>query len=153
MRSYEETNLSWQYFSNKKVFLVYFTYVALTSTTLSNKKLHIFFFFFFQGFLLQTLTTDRTGEEHSDIYLLLCLWDEYHIFLITPLVFNRLLLNEIYHLIELLLDWLMWCLIFVCLLVDLILSFVRTIWHEKPVSSNSHRLYPCTASKPTNQEC
>ena len=140
MRSYEETNLSWQYFSNKKVFLVYFTYVALTSTTFSNKKLHIIFFFFYQGFLSQTLTTDRTGEEHSDIYLLLCLWDDYHIFLITPLVFNRLLLNEIYHLIELLLDWLMWCLIFVCLLVDLILSFVRTIWHEKPVSSNSHRL-------------
>ena len=31
-------------------------------------------------------------------------------------------------------------LIFVCLLVELILSFVTAIWHEKPMDSNSHRL-------------
>ena len=49
------------------------------------------------------------AHEHSDIYLQLCMWDGYHIFLIAPLVFTRLLLDEIYHLIELLLDWLiMW---------------------------------------------
>ena len=46
------------------------------------------------------------AHEHSDIYLQLCMWDDYHIFLIAPLVFTRLLLDEIYHLIELLFDWL-----------------------------------------------
>ena len=47
------------------------------------------------------------AHEHSDIYLQLCTWDDYHIFLIAALVFTRLLLDEIYHLIELLFDWLM----------------------------------------------
>ena len=47
-----------------------------------------------------------------------CLWDDYHIFLIALLVFTRLLLDEIYHLTELLFDWLMWCWFsFVCLLI------------------------------------
>ena len=45
-------------------------------------------------------------HKHSDIYLQLCTWDDYHIFLITTLVFTRLLL-DIYHLIELLFDLLM----------------------------------------------
>ena len=40
------------------------------------------------------------AHEHSDIYLQLYMWDDYHIFLIAPLVFTRLLLDEIYHLIE-----------------------------------------------------
>ena len=47
------------------------------------------------------------AHEHSDIYLQLCMWDDYHIFLIAPLVFTRLLLDDIYHLIELPFDWLM----------------------------------------------
>ena len=47
------------------------------------------------------------AHEHSDIYLQLCTWDDYHIFLIATLVFTRLLLDGIYHLIELLFDWLM----------------------------------------------
>ena len=46
-------------------------------------------------------------HEHWDIYLQLCMWDDYHVFLIATLVFTRLLLDEIYHLIELLFDWLM----------------------------------------------
>ena len=79
------------------------------------------------------------AHEHSDIYLQLCTWDDYYIFLIAKLVFTRLLLDEIYHLIELLFDWLMMMLICVCLL-DLILGFVTAIWHEKPVDSNSHCL-------------
>ena len=82
-----------------------------------------FFFFFYQGFLSRTLTTNRTAGEgkgpfystlplppahkHSDIYLQLCTWDDYHIFLIATLVFTRLLLDDIYHLIKLLFDW--WC--------------------------------------------
>ena len=50
---------------------------------------------------------------------------DYHIFLITPLVFTRLLLNEIYHLIKLPFDWLMiWHYDFVCLRDDLILALL-----------------------------
>ena len=47
------------------------------------------------------------AHEHWDIYLQLCMWDDYHVFLIATLVFTRLLLDEIYHLIELPFDWLM----------------------------------------------
>ena len=47
------------------------------------------------------------AHKHSDIYLQLYTWDDYRIFLIAPLVFARLLLNEIYYLIELLFEWLM----------------------------------------------
>ena len=59
------------------------------------------------------------AHEHSDINLQLCTWDDYHIFLIAMLLFTRLLLGEIYHLIELLFDWLnMWCwFLFICLLI------------------------------------
>ena len=47
--------------------------------------------------------------EYSDICLQLCMWDDYHIFLIAPLVFTWLLFDGIYHL-ELPFDWLMmWC--------------------------------------------
>ena len=57
--------------------------------------------------------------KHSNIYVQLCMWDDYHIFLITMLVFTRLLLHEIYHLIKLLFDWLMmwYWFKFVCLLI------------------------------------
>ena len=59
------------------------------------------------------------AHEHLGIYLQHGTWGDYHIFLIETLVFNRLLLDEIYHLIELLFDWLMmWCWFsFVCLLI------------------------------------
>ena len=81
------------------------------------------FFIFYQDFLSRTLTTYRTAgkrrrqsystlplppaDHYSDIYLQLWTWDDYHIFLIATLVFTRLLLDGIYHLIELLFDWLM----------------------------------------------
>ena len=48
------------------------------------------------------------AHEHSDIYVELCMWDGYLIFLTAPLVFTTLLLDEIYHLTELQFDWLMW---------------------------------------------
>ena len=48
----------------------------------------------------------------------------YDLFLITALVFTRLPLDEIYHLIELLFDWLIDDAIFVCLLDDLILGIL-----------------------------
>ena len=45
-------------------------------------------------------------HKHWDIYFQLCMWDHHHVFLIATLVFTRLLLDEIYHLIELPFDWL-----------------------------------------------
>ena len=106
-------------------------------------------------FLSRTLTTHRTagkgrGPSCISLYhfllltniqtliLQLCTWDDYHIFLIPPLVFTRPLLDEIYHLIELLFDWLMmWCwFLFVYLLIWFTV-FVTAIWHWKPVDSNS----------------
>ena len=63
------------------------------------------------------------AHEHSDIYLQLCMWDDYHIFLITTLVFTRLLLDEIYHLIELPFEWLIDDTMFVFLLDELIQGF------------------------------
>ena len=48
-----------------------------------------------------------SAHEYSDIYLQLYTWDDYRIFLIATLVFTRLLLNEIYYLIELPFEWLM----------------------------------------------
>ena len=63
------------------------------------------------------------AHEHWDIYLQLCMWDDYHIFLIAPLVFTRLLLDEIYHLIELPFDWLIDDVMFVCFVSGLILGF------------------------------
>ena len=47
------------------------------------------------------------SHKHSDIYLQYWMWDDYHMFLIVPLVFTRLLTDEIYHLIEISYDWLM----------------------------------------------
>ena len=62
------------------------------------------------------------AHEHSDIYLQLCAWDDYHIFLVATLVCTRLLcysmgfttLSDYY-----LIDWLMmWCwFLFVSLLI------------------------------------
>ena len=91
-----------------------------------NRFENFFFFLFFLSGFSFTDTDDsqdsrgRKGtifyftlplppaHEHSDIYLQLCMWDDYHIFLIAPLVFTRLLLlDEIYHLIKLPFDWLM----------------------------------------------
>ena len=97
-------------------------------------------FYFYQGFLSQTLPIHRTAgggreaifystlplppaHEHSDFYLQLCMWDDYHIFLIATLEFTTMLLDEIYHLIELPFNWLIDDAKFVCLLDDLILGF------------------------------
>ena len=82
------------------------------------------------------------AHEHWDIYFQLYLWDDYHVFLIAALVFTRLLLDEIYYLIELPFDWLIdwWC--NVCLFTRWIdsRSLLQRFWHEKPVDLNSHRL-------------
>ena len=117
----------------------------------------LFFIFFYQGFrhrhwqftgqqgkggdhlLFHSTTSNRS---HWHIYLQLCMWDAYHIFLITTLVFTRLLLDEIYHLIELPFKWLIDDAMFVSLLDELILGFVTAIWYWKPVDLNLHRLSP-----------
>ena len=63
------------------------------------------------------------AHKHWDIYLQLCMWDDYHVFLIATLVFTRLLLDEIYYLIELPFEWLIDDAMFICLLNELILGF------------------------------
>ena len=64
----------------------------------------------------------RPAHKHWDNYLQLCMCDDYHVFLISTLGFNRLLLDGIYHLIELPFDWLIDDAVFVCLLDELILG-------------------------------
>ena len=94
------------------------------------------------------------AHEHSDTYLQLCMWDDYQVFLIATLVFTRLLLDEIYHLIELPFDWLIDDTVFVCLLDELILGLCysdfdignRWIWTRIDY-------HPCITSGPTNQVC
>ena len=83
-----------------------------------------------------------TAHKHWDIYLQPCMWDDYHVFLFATLVFTRLLLDEIYHLIELPFDWLIdwWC------NVRLFTWWIdsrfelQQFWHRKPEDLNSYRL-------------
>ena len=86
--------------------------------------------FFLSEFSSQALTIHRTagegrGPSHEqwDIYLELCMWDDYHVFLMATLVFTRLLVDEIDHLIELPFEWLIDEAMVVCLLDELILVF------------------------------
>ena len=111
----------------------------------------LIWFFFYQGFLYGhwrfTGQQGKRGDhllfhsplppahEHWEIYLQLYMWDDYHVFLITTLVFTRLLLDEIYHLIELPFEWLIDDAMFVCLLDELIqfdiglfLVYYKLIW-------------------------
>ena len=82
------------------------------------------------------------------------MWDGYHVFLIATLMFTRLLLNEIYHLIGLPFDWLVDDGMFACLLDKLFLGFLlqrfdmgnRWIWTRIDY-------HPCIKSEPTNQAC
>ena len=70
--------------------------------------------------LLLHSTTSNRSQTFKHLFAI-CIWDDYHVFLITTFVFTRLLLKEIYHLIELPFDWLIDGTMFVCLLDDLIL--------------------------------
>ena len=82
------------------------------------------------------------AHEHSDIYLQLCMWDDYSIFLIALLAFTRLLLDEIYYLLELKFNWL--CEVSFCLYTwwfD-IRFLLQLFWYGKPMDSNAHRLSP-----------
>ena len=76
-----------------------------------------------EGNIFYSTLPHPPAHEHYDIYLQLSIWDDYHVFLIATLVFARLLLDEIYHLIELPFEWLIDDAMFVCLLDELILGF------------------------------
>ena len=97
-------------------------------------------------------------------YLQLCMWDKDHIFLIAPLAFSRLLLDEIYHLMELLFDWLI-----DCWLIDWLIDWwsnvcLFTWWFDSrllPQQLNTGNrwtqtridYHPSITSEPTNQVC
>ena len=92
-------------------------------------------------------------NEHSHIYLQLCAWDDYHIFLIAPLVFTRLKLDDIYHLIELLFDWLiMWCDFLFIWRFDS-RFFLQQIDTENRWKQTRINYHCCITSQPTNQVC
>ena len=66
------------------------------------------------------------AHEPWDLYLQLCMWNDYHVFLVATFELTRLLLDEIDHIIKLpfwLIDWLIDDAMFVYLLDKLILSF------------------------------
>ena len=107
-------------------------------------------FFFYHDLHSRTLTTHRTtgdGRRQSFIpfyyfhpltnirtfILQLCTWDDYHIFLIAPLVFTSLILDEIYHLVELLFEWLMmrYWFLFVYLLISFRVWLKKLVWCHK----------------------
>ena len=130
----EESNHSVENTSdNEELRSAFFNHFSLSL----NKKTCFFFFIrvFFtdthdsrdsrgrEGNIFYSTLPHPPAHEHYDIYLQLSIWDDYHVFLIATLVFARLLLDEIYHLIELPFEWLIDDAMFVCLLDELILAF------------------------------
>ena len=130
-----------------------------------------FYYFFFQSGFSFTDTDDSqdskgregtifystlplpSAHEHRDIYLQLCIWDDYHIILIATLIFTRLLLDEIlrpYRITIWLIDDVKFVL--ACLLDDLILGFcysnldMGNSWTRTRIDH-----HPCITSEPTNQ--
>ena len=94
-------------------------------------------------------------HEHWDIYLQLCMWGDYHVLLIATLVFTTLLLDEIYHLIELRFDW---------LIDDAMFVWLFTWWTDSRFMLQQFDMrnrwiwtridyHPGITSKPTNQVC
>ena len=148
--------------------------LRFTCADFSNFKLFTITNFFLSGFSLAVfIDTDdsqdsRGGErvifystqplppthKHSDIYLQRCMWDDYHVFLIATIAFTRLLVNEIYNLIELPFDWLVVDAMFVCLLDDLILGFYYSnLIRETGGFEFASSIHPCIRSEVTNQAC
>ena len=78
------------------------------------------------------------AHEHSDIYLQVCMWDEYQVFLIATLLFTRLILDGTflsYHFI----DWLMMELLILCLMIWFEI-FLTAVSQRRLVNFNSHQL-------------
>ena len=95
-----------------------------------------------EGTIFYSTLPPPPAQEHWDIYLQNCMWDDYHVFLIATFLFTRLLLDKIYHLIELPFEWLIDDEVFVCLLDELILGFCYSDWTLETGGFNSHRLSP-----------
>ena len=84
------------------------------------------------------------AHQHSDIYLQLCNWDDYHIFLIATLVFTRLLLDDIlppYRITIWLIDDGKFCFSLFTWWFDT-KFLLQQSWYRKQMDSNSHRLSP-----------
>ena len=90
-----------EYEKKKKVFFFYLSGFSFTDNDNSQDSRGREGTFFYSTLPLPP------AHKHSEIYVQLCTWDKYPIFLISTLVFTRLLLDEIYHLIKLLFGWLM----------------------------------------------
>ena len=92
------------------------------------------------------------AHEHSDIYLQLCMWDDYHIFLSATLVFTRLLLVEIFPPYRITIWLIDVKFVLVSLLDDLILGFcysnldMGNRWTRARID-----YHPCITGEPTNQ--
>ena len=95
------------------------SYLSIAKITIKYK---VWRFFFLSGFSFTDTSDSQDSraredaifysslplpptDEHSDIYLQLCMWHNQHV-LIASLAFTSLLLDEIYQLIKLPLDWL-----------------------------------------------
>ena len=93
-----------------------FTCSKSTIKTLGKglKNVQSFFFCFLSGFFSKTLTIHRLvrigresyiyspvplppAQEHLEIYLQLCKWNDYNVILIALYVITRLLIEETYH--------------------------------------------------------
>ena len=151
---------------NKRNLRLSFVYIGKWSVCkISVKNIQLYscwssskFFFFLSSFFFTNIdySNDSSGKEgtifystlplppvheHSDIYLQLCMWDNYHVFLIATLLPDwysmRFTTLSNYHLI----DWLMMQCLFVYLMIWFEV-FVTAFWHRKPVNLNSHRLSP-----------
>ena len=87
-------------------------------------------------FLFHSTTSIRSRTFRNLICNFAC-----EITLIEALVFTRLPLDEIYHLIELPFDWLMmWCWFLFIYLLTWLKFFVTATWHYKPMDLHSNWL-------------
>ena len=108
----------WEMFFEMYCWLLFQTRVASTFT-------HFLSEFFVKALKLHRTAWKISAHRHSNIYLQLCMEDDYQVFLIASLVTTRQLLDENYYLFKLPFDWLMmWWNVNLCLLDYLILDFV-----------------------------
>ena len=122
-------------------------------------------FFFLSGFSFTDTDNSQQGKggyhlplppahEHSDNYLQLCTWDDYHIFLIASPVFTRLLCYSMrfttvsnYYLIDVMLTFVL----FACWF-DFRFCYGDLTW-ETSGTRTCIDYHPCITSEPTNQVC
>ena len=99
------------------------------------------------------------GGDHSDTYLQLCMWDDYNAFSMATLVYTRLLLDKIYHLVELPFDWLIdW------LITNAMFVYFLSWWFDSRLLLQQFDTrnrwiwtridyYPCITSEAATQVC